>query len=308
MVERMRVLIGYDGSPGGQAMLEDLRWAGLPAQVEAEVVAVAETWFPLPASLGGVETGFARETLTGIDKAKRLAAEADERLRKLFPRWKISYAAASGSPTAILLGQAENWHADLLVVGAHGLSGMAGIAGIRGLWLGNVAQKIATEAHCPVRITRGRARASGDPLRLIVGIDGSPGSEAAVGAVLERHWPAGCAVRIVNALWNLPAPPVGLEQHETMALQISEWVAHENARIAGMVGQARQRLEARGLTVTVTVREADPKKLLIEEAVNWNAETIFLGARGRGRLERMLLGSVSAAVVQRAPCTVEIVR
>jgi nucleotide-binding universal stress UspA family protein len=60
--------------------------------------------------------------------------------------------------------------------------------------------------------------------------------------------------------------------------------------------------------VTVAVQEADPKKLLIEEAVNWNAETIFLGARGRGRLERMLLGSVSAAIVQRAPCSVEIVR
>lgn len=302
MVERMRVLIGYDGSPGGRAMLEDLRWAGLPAQVEAEVVSVAETWFPLPASLGGVETGFARESLTGVDKAKRLAAEADERLRKIFPRWKISYAAASGSPTAILLGHAENWNADLLVVGAHGLTGMGG------LLLGDVAQKIATEAHCPVRIARGRERAVGDPPRLIVGIDGSPGSEAAVGAVLERHWPAGCAVRIVNALWNLPAPPVGLEQHETMALQISEWVAHENARIGEMVGQARQRLEAKGLAVTVTVREADPKKLLIEEAVNWNAETIFLGARGRGRLERMLLGSVSAAIVQRAPCSVEIVR
>ncbi|MFN6202079.1 MAG: universal stress protein [Acidobacteriota bacterium] len=159
-----------------------------------------------------------------------------------------------------------------------------------------------------MRIARGRERAVGDPPRLIVGIDGSPGAEAAVGAVLERHWPAGCAVRIVNALWNLPAPPVGLEQHETMALQISEWVAHENARIGEMVGQARQRLEAKGLAVTVTVREADPKKLLIEEAVNWNAETIFLGARGRGRLERMLLGSVSAAIVQRAPCSVEIVR
>ncbi|MFM8395170.1 MAG: universal stress protein [Acidobacteriota bacterium] len=33
-----------------------------------------------------------------------------------------------------------------------------------------------------------------------------------------------------------------------------------------------------------------------------------MGARGRGRLERMLLGSVSAAIVQRAPCSVEIVR
>ncbi|MFM8396008.1 MAG: universal stress protein, partial [Acidobacteriota bacterium] len=302
MVEKIRVLIGFDGSPSARAMLDDLHWAGLPDQVEAEVVTVAETWFPLPASLGGVETGFARESMTGVDKAKRLAGEAHDYLKRLFPRWRLSYAAASGSPSAILLGQAENWHPDLLVVGAHGLTGVGG------LLLGNVAQKISTEAHCPVRIARGQERAATDPLRLLVGIDGSPGAEAAVGAVARRHWPAGTEIRIVNALWNLPPPTIGLEQHETMALQISEWVAQENARIAEMIAQARKRFEAKGLAVSVSVREADPKRLLIEEAVNWKAETIFLGARGRGRLERMLLGSVSAAIVQRAPCSVEIVR
>jgi nucleotide-binding universal stress UspA family protein len=302
MGEMMRVLIGYDGSPSARAMLDDLRWAGLPGHLEAELVSVAETWFPLPASLGGVETGFARESLTGVNEAKRLASEARDHLKSLFPGWKISYAAASGSPTAILLGQAENWDPHLIVVGSHGLTGVGGFL------LGNVAQKISTEAHCAVRIARGRVRAESDSLRLIVGIDGSPGAEAAVTAIARRHWPAGSEVRIVNALWNLHAPLGGVAQHETMAMQISEWVAHENARIAEMVAQARERFESKGLAVSAMVREADPKRLLIEEAEEWDADTIFLGARGRGRLERMFLGSVSAAIVQRAPCTVEIVR
>jgi len=53
---------------------------------------------------------------------------------------------------------------------------------------------------------------------------------------------------------------------------------------------------------------ADPKRLIVEEAASWNADCIFLGARGHSRLERFLLGSVAAAVAARATCTVEVVR
>ena len=311
MAEKMRILIGYDGSVSANGMLDDLRLAGLPSVAEVEVVTVAETWFPLPASLGGVETGFAHESITGVEDAKSLARHAHHYLKTIFPGWELTYAAAFGSPTAILLGQAENWQPGLIVVGAHGQTGLGG------LLLGNVAQKLAAEAHGSVRVARGRARATAGPPRLLIGIDGSPGAEAAVTAVAGRHWPEGTAVRLVNAIWNLPlrdgagADRTGVdevERHETMTLQIAEWVAHENARIAEMIRRARERLTARGLVVTETVRDDDPKRLLLTEAREMDADTIFLGARGRGRLERLLLGSVSSTIVQRAPCSVEIVR
>ncbi len=301
-MEKMRVLIAYDGSANANAMLDDLRLAGLPASAEVEVVSVAETWFPLPASLGGVETGFAHETITGVDAAKLLARHAHNYLKGSFPRWAITYAAAAGSPTAILLGQAENWQPALIVVGAHGQSAVSD------LFLGSVSQKVAAEAHCSVRVARGQGAPAARPVRLLIGIDGSPGAEAAVAAVARRHWPDGSEVRLVNAVWNLPMPAIAVERHETMTLQIAEWVAHENARIAEMVERARVRLAGKGLEVTVAVREAEPRELLLTEAREWAADTIFLGARGRGRLERLLLGSVSSAVVQRAPCSVEIVR
>ncbi|MFX4689754.1 universal stress protein, partial [Acinetobacter baumannii] len=49
-------------------------------------------------------------------------------------------------------------------------------------------------------------------------------------------------------------------------------------------------------------------RALIEEAEKWQADSIFVGARGlRGR-ERSLLGSVASAVASRAPCSVEVVR
>jgi len=56
------------------------------------------------------------------------------------------------------------------------------------------------------------------------------------------------------------------------------------------------------------VEEGDPKDVLLEEARNWNADAIFVGARGLGRVDRFLLGSVSSATVAHAPCTVEVVR
>jgi nucleotide-binding universal stress UspA family protein len=62
------------------------------------------------------------------------------------------------------------------------------------------------------------------------------------------------------------------------------------------------------LTASSFVTEGEPKVMLVNEARSWNADTIFLGARGLGLVERFLLGSVSATVVSHAPCTVEIVR
>ena len=58
---------------------------------------------------------------------------------------------------------------------------------------------------------------------------------------------------------------------------------------------------------TLVVKEGDPKRVLIEEAEQWGADCIFVGARGLRRLERFLLGSVSTAVAARAHCSVEVV-
>jgi nucleotide-binding universal stress UspA family protein len=72
--------------------------------------------------------------------------------------------------------------------------------------------------------------------------------------------------------------------------------------------QATERLRRAGLVVSSVIEEGDPKESLVEAARTWNADTIFVGARGLGRVERLLLGSVSSATVAHAPCTVEVVR
>jgi nucleotide-binding universal stress UspA family protein len=82
----------------------------------------------------------------------------------------------------------------------------------------------------------------------------------------------------------------------------------EHFRLRHAANLSGDRLKDVGLTVSPIVAEGDPKEALVQEARAWNADSIFIGACGLGRVERLLLGSVSSATVAHAPCTVEVVR
>ncbi|MBK9709453.1 MAG: universal stress protein [Acidobacteria bacterium] len=56
------------------------------------------------------------------------------------------------------------------------------------------------------------------------------------------------------------------------------------------------------------ILEGDPKSVLLDEAEKWGADCIFVGAAGMSAIDRLLLGSISAAVATRAECSVEVVR
>jgi nucleotide-binding universal stress UspA family protein len=76
-----------------------------------------------------------------------------------------------------------------------------------------------------------------------------------------------------------------------------------------MVEHAADLLKEGGLQVESTLLTGDPTSVLLEEAERWRADTIFLGSTGiTNRFGKLLLGSVSESVVNRAHCSVEIVR
>jgi nucleotide-binding universal stress UspA family protein len=72
--------------------------------------------------------------------------------------------------------------------------------------------------------------------------------------------------------------------------------------------EAAEELRRTGLAVTTLLKDGDPKHVLLEEAEQWHADCIFVGAKGLSRVQRFLLGSVSAGVAARAHCSVEVVR
>src|SRR6058998_1047487 len=145
-----KLLIAYDGSPCSEQMLGDLIHAGLPGEVDATVLSVADVWlppnpelkepaFPDPVSKA-VRKARAR-AVAEVDASKALAENARDHLKKIFPKWNLQARAVADSPTWGIIKEAAACKADLIVVGSHGRSPMGRF------FLGSVAQKVAGEAH-----------------------------------------------------------------------------------------------------------------------------------------------------------------
>jgi nucleotide-binding universal stress UspA family protein len=296
----VRILIGYDGSPGASAALEDLVHAGLPAQVEAIVLSTAETW--LAPRQGGVSQATRASDDPRQAAAFDIAEGGSARLRERFPGWHITSEAGAGSPSLALIQRAETARADLIVVGAQSRGTLGNLV------LGTIAQKVVGEARASVRVGRARRR-TGDPVRVLVALDGSPGSETAVGAVAARQWPKGSQAQLITATGPFTIPPLASERD---AVPVAPTIQREQEVILEETQHFQERartvLASSGLDVSLAIREGDPKHLIVSEAESWGADCVFVGSTGLSRFERLILGSVSAAVVPRAPCSVEVVR
>ena len=215
----------------------------------------------------------------------------------LTPEWEVEPEVAVGSPAGVILEKSELWNPDLIVVGSHGRRAAGRI------FFGSVSLNLAHEAHCTVRVARASREGPARPSRVVIGVDGSKGSEEAVNLVASRHWPENAEARIVNACWRIPTAT-----SEPLLSRIAGWIAEEHARVKVAIDAAFEKLRQAGLRTSAVVKEEESKALLLNEAEGWDADCIFVGSRGVGRVERLLTGSVSSAVAARAHCSVEIVR
>lgn len=290
----MKILIGYDGLPGADAALDDLKRAGLPREAQALIVSVADPLIaPGTANYGFVEEALKtrrvttsimmvqKETARVLLEAKAFTTKAGERVRSYFPDWHVRSQVLTGPPATELIRSADEWKPDLVVVGSHKHS----LAGR--IILGSVSRKIVTDSNHSVRVTRDLLeRDAFDPLRIMIGVDGSCEARHAVNAVGHRVWPYGAEVRIVL-----------VEQGNTAA------AAHS------MIEWAKEELSVIGLKVSFAIEKGEPRRVLISEAQKWQADAIFVGGRRfANALERFRLGSVATSLVINAPCTVEVVR
>lgn len=321
----MKVLIGYDGSECSDMALDGLMRAGLPEGTQVQVLTVADVW---PGSLdSGVETLDETELrrLHGISEAEAeklpavvrrayehahrelihardMAARGAERLRAAAPGWTVEAEAVADPPAWGIIRRAESWKADLVVVGSHGRSALGR------LFLGSVSHFVLTHLNSTsVRISRCGAPTPEGPPRLVIGVDGSADSNYAVEQITKRHWPEGTQIRVVAALDpRLLTMPL-MAGYPSWGYA-GEFEMDERRFYEKMVGEAAEKLSSAGLKASPAMREGDPKWVLTDEAEQWGADCIFLGAQGHGALDRLLLGSVSMAVASRAKCAVEIVR
>ncbi len=293
----MKILIGHDGSQSADAALVDLQRAGLPAEAEALVVSVADVMM-VPATpvyeLAGealmsrrVTAGLVqaqRQTERVLKEAQEFANRAKEQVRSYFPHWSVRAETLAGSAAWELISKADEWRPDLIVVGSHGRSAVSRFI------LGSVSKKVVTDSDHSVRVSRGDLEKDlNEPPKLIIGVDASSEAEQAVRAVGSRVWPYGTEVQII-AVDDGSSPMFTLTAGRMVA-----WT--ENA------------LSLIGLKTSVVWEKGDPRRVLIERAQAWDADSIFVGGRRFGSaLERFQLGSVATALVTKAHCSVEVVR
>jgi nucleotide-binding universal stress UspA family protein len=311
----MKILIGYDGSECADAALDDLTQAGLPATGEVHVLSVAEVWLPPPppssyeileeARKAQSPADLQREFAKGCAAAKEVllfAERARDRIQTKFPDWKVSADSSCGSPAWELVAKADEWKPDLIVVGSHGRTALGRFV------LGSVSQRVLTEARCSVRIARGRVEEPGSPVRIVAGTDGSPPSDEALRAIAARNWPAGSEVKVV--LVDDPLTPEFLGKIiPPFEKMLEEDRQEERAWVEKISKRSIEILHSAGMNVSCVVREGDPKRELPKVAEEWGADCVFVGSAGfSNRLERFVLGSVSAAVAARSHCSVEVVR
>jgi nucleotide-binding universal stress UspA family protein len=303
----MKILVAYDGSISADAAIRDLRRAGLPENAEALVLSVADDGLHPTEIHAAAKPDHDRSWRSRLAEAESLAENAGERIRAGFPQWTVSSEALQGSPAKVILDTSAWWRPDLLVVGSHGRSRIAR------LFLGSVSLELVHKATCPVRVARPREPFDpGSPIRIIIGHDGSPEAENVVRSVTARSWPEKTEAQIIAVVQTL-APVVDDFDASTFAQEpayalIREADERNRCRMRNIASESANCLRRAGLVVSCTVADADPREVLAAVAEQCNADTIFVGARGVGRMERLLLGSVSSYVVTHAHCTVEVVR
>ena len=76
----------------------------------------------------------------------------------------------------------------------------------------------------------------------------------------------------------------------------------------GLARDAGEHIAAPGLSVETAIREGDPRTEIVDAADEWQADLIVVGSHGRTGLKRLMLGSIAAAIVARAHCSVEVIR
>ena len=147
----MRILLAVDGSAPSHDAIDEVAGRPWPTPSNLRVVSVVRPYVP-PATEFVPGAFTPNEILQEHMKdAERIAAQAADRLKR--SGLSIDTAARQGDPRTVIVDEATEWGADLIVVGSHGHTGLTR------LLLGSVAQSVVAHAPCSVEVVRKRRTA-----------------------------------------------------------------------------------------------------------------------------------------------------
>ncbi|MHA6783097.1 universal stress protein [Pseudonocardia saturnea] len=282
------VVVGIDGS---QSALEAARWAaGEASRRRLGLRLVHAFGWTTELVIGHPDLGERRRDIM-LEHARQGLVAAEAAVAEHVPDVPVERELVVGYPIGVLV--TESRRADLVVVGDRGLSR------IGGLLLGSVAMALATHGACPVVVVRGPGQAVSASAPVVVGIDGSPVSEAALAFAYEEAALRDAPLVAVHTWMDLVADPAIAPLLDWEAIEVDERVVL-GERLAGWAEKYPD------VPVRRVVTRDRPAHALLKEAVG--AQLVVVGSRGRGGFAGLMLGSVGHALLHRSPCPVAVVR
>lgn len=148
-------------------------------------------------------------------------------------------------------------------------------------------------------------------MRILIATGGSDYSYLAVKKACEMVIrPDESVVRIISVYRDLeessPEPlELAMEQVQDI-VNLGHLHATEYALKAEQI--IKEHFPDTDINLSMNAVKGSAKTRIVEEAENWNADLIVVGSLGHNFLSRMIIGSVSEAIVRQAPCSVLVVR
>jgi nucleotide-binding universal stress UspA family protein len=148
----------------------------------------------------------------------------------------------------------------------------------------------------------------GGEVKVLIAIDDSPYSVAALDSVMQRPWPPISQFKVITVVepfhpeyagWQTNYVPLAVEAQKALNESATNLVKTAEQSLKTVFGKDK---------VFGEVVEGYIKDRILEIAKQWHADLIVVGSHGRRGFTRFLLGSVSEAIAAHADCSVEIVR
>lgn len=283
------VVVGVDWSDAARAAIEQGAATAAARRLPLRLVHVLEPTYPLRASMGRTH----HVDLVLRKAGQRLIEEAVEVLAVVYPELRVVTAVVRGSAVEVLVDESRT--AERIVVGSHG----AGI--FTELLVGSTALQVASLAACPVVVVPAPLPNDLPRSGVVVGVDGSPRSQAALAFAFDAADEWDEPLVAVHA-WTDPAR---LAPHEQLPLVFDPALVSHEERLTvaeSMAGYAESHPD-----VKVDVRVVHGHAVHALSSASALARLLVVGSRGRGPVSALFLGSVSHGVLHHATGPVAVV-
>ncbi|HUK61721.1 MAG TPA: universal stress protein [Dongiaceae bacterium] len=143
-------------------------------------------------------------------------------------------------------------------------------------------------------------------MKILIGLDSSKHSDAALEFVRKTSWPAGTKAILVSAV--RPQVAAYAEIYVPAVVELEEAEQERMKFHQELVSRAEQTLRDVGLRTEARVLRGDPREALVDTARSEQVDLVVVGSHGRTGLSKLVMGSVASHVVAHAPCNVLVVK